>query len=76
MSSPIDTICGELSKLDAAVHRASLQPVRVQEGLKRVSRIREQLLRLEADLRQACSHVGVQGTCPGCQLEIPYTTSV
>lgn len=70
-TGPIATIQGELEKLDAALHRTPLSAARVVEGTRRIERIREQLVQVEAQLRRSCSHEGAAGErCPGCQAEV------
>lgn len=67
-TGPIATIQGELEKLDVTLHRGPLSPPRVLDSLRRIERIKEQLVQVEAQVRRSCSHEGASDErCPGCQ---------
>lgn len=66
---PIDAIHGELERLEAALGHRPLPSSRVADNLRRLDRIRAQLVKLDPILREACLHDGVvsdDGSCLGC----------
>ena len=56
---PIKVIRGELDRLESALHHKPLTPEKVDLHLRRLDRIRAELVRLDPLLRQACGHDGI-----------------